>query len=77
MALSIPETYDLEPPSPEEVAEACRNVLGADACDEIAAQESIGEAVDLAFTALTEAGKDPEVFLISKGILEGPDSATE
>ncbi|MEK7172261.1 MAG: hypothetical protein AAB739_05125 [Patescibacteria group bacterium] len=58
--------------TPQEVADACREALNMDSevCDEIAEQPTLEDALGLAFTALTEAGEDPESFLKEKGILE-------
>lgn len=54
-----------------EIADACRDVLDADVCADIAAEGDSGEALGFAFAALIQAGQDdPEAFLKSKGILE-------
>lgn len=52
-----------EEPTPAEIADACRRVLDAEICDEIAAQENVGDALGLAFTALGEVGQDPDEIL--------------
>lgn len=60
-----------EEPTVEEVSKACRGVVSDEACDEIATQETLQDALGLAFTALSEAEiEDPEAFLKEKGILE-------
>lgn len=59
-----------EEPTPAEIAEACSEVLEPVACEEIAALEDTETAIGLAFTALIEAGENPEEFLRTKGILE-------
>lgn len=61
-----------EEPTPQEVADACREALNMDSevCDEIAEQPTLEDALGLAFTALAEAGEYPESFLKEKGILE-------
>lgn len=68
----IPENSEtlVEEPTTTEIADACREILDVEKCNEIAAQESTGDALGLAFTALTEVGKDPEEYLKSKSILE-------
>lgn len=71
MTMGIDDNERLgEEPTPAEIGAACRHVLDGESCDEIAGQEDSETALGLAFTALEEAGKDPEVFLRSKGILE-------
>ena len=59
-----------EDPTVAEIADACRAVLDQGTCDEIAAQKNTEDALGLAFTALTEAGENPEEFLKSRNILE-------
>ncbi len=63
------ETLD-EEPTIIEIADSCRDILDSETCDEIAAQESTEDALGLAFTALIEAGEDPEEFLKNKNLLE-------
>ncbi len=58
-----------EEPTPAEIGEACRDVLDGRVCDEIAGQEDSDTALNLAFSALADAGKDPEEYLKDKGIL--------
>jgi hypothetical protein len=70
MGIDSPDYLDEEPASPQEIADACRDVLDEETCEEIALQESPEEALELAFTALEEAGEDPEAFLRERGILE-------
>lgn len=69
MGIDSPEYLD-EEPSPQEIADACRDVLEPEACAAIADQESIEDALSIAFIALEEAGEDPEEFLRERGILE-------
>ncbi|MEK7528669.1 MAG: hypothetical protein AAB592_02800 [Patescibacteria group bacterium] len=59
-----------EEPSVADIADACREVLGLETCDEIAAQEDYQAALGLAFTALDGVVEDPEAFLKDKNILE-------
>lgn len=75
----IPQTINMglddkemiqEEPTPAEIAEACREVLDAEVCEEISAMEDGPAGLELAFTALEEVGKNAEQFLKSKGILE-------
>ena len=57
-------------PTPGKVAEACREVLTEEDCDDIAALP-LDEAIGQAFTLLIENGvDDPEAFLKEKDILE-------
>ena len=57
-------------PTSKELADACREVLPGEDCDELA-QMSIDDALGHAFTLLIENGvDDPETFLKEKGILE-------
>ena len=71
MGLDSPDYLDEEPPSPQEIADACREVLDPETCAAIADQENTEDALSIAFVALGEAGvKDPEEFLREKGILE-------
>ena len=58
-----------EEPTPAEIADACRVILEPKVCDEIAIMD-LEEALSLAFTALAEAGENPDEFLKSKNILE-------
>lgn len=64
-----PETLD-EDASAIEIADACRGVLKAGVCDEIAEQENPIDALELAYTELLEAGEDPDEFLKQRNILE-------
>lgn len=72
MNMKIPEETEStkEEPTPQEIADACRDVLDGDTCDEIAKEPTTENALGLAFTALTEVGEDPESYLKEKGILE-------
>lgn len=56
-------------PTPEELADACKEVLTEEDCQELASME-IDDAIGYAFTLLLEAGEDPDEFLKEKGILE-------
>ena len=57
-------------PTPQELAEACKEVLDEETCAELETME-FNEALGYAFTCLMEAGiEDTEEFLIKKGILE-------
>lgn len=69
MGLDNKEQLD-EEPTPAEIAEACRDLLEAEVCDEIAEQEETETALGLAFSAILETGEDPEEYLKNKGILE-------
>ncbi len=69
MNLDDKETVQ-EEPTIQELVDACRGVLDEETCDEIAEQENFEDALGLAFTALEEAGENPEEFLKEKGILE-------
>lgn len=61
---------NLKEATPKEVADACEEVLDEETCGEIAAQKNLEDALGLAFTALGDAGEDPETYLKEKGILE-------
>ncbi len=67
MALENPEILEA---TVAEIADACREVLDEEICDEIAEQDNPDDALGLAFTALCEAGEDPEEYLKEKGVLE-------
>lgn len=69
MGLDDSET-SVEEPTPADIADACRDVLEPDVCDEIAEQEDFETALGLAFSALLEIGEDPDEVLKRKGILE-------
>lgn len=56
-------------PTSRELAEACKEVLSEEDCEELSSME-IDDAIGYAFTLLIEAGEDPEEFLKEKGILE-------
>lgn len=56
-------------PTPQELAEACKDVLAKEDCQELAKME-IGDAIGYVFTLLLQAGEDPDEFLKEKGILE-------
>ncbi len=57
-------------PTPEQVAEACRDFLSEEDWQDIAAL-GLEEAIGQAFTLLLENGvEDPEAFLKEKGVLE-------
>ncbi len=57
-------------PTSKELADACRNVLTEEDCNELASLP-MEEALNNAFTMLIENGiDDPEAFLKEKGILE-------
>lgn len=63
------ESNEQEPTS-QELAEACKDVLTAEDCQELAEME-FGDALNNSFTLLSETGiEDPEAFLKKKGILE-------
>lgn len=70
--MKIPEEAESvkEGPTPQEIADACREALDENICDAIAEEPTIEDALGLAFSTLTEAGEDPESFLKEKGILE-------
>jgi len=71
MGIDSPDYLDEEPPSPQEIADACKEVLNPETCAAIADQENTEDALGIAFTALDEAGvEDSEGFLRGKGILE-------
>jgi len=57
-------------PTPDEIADACREILDEATLEEIRAIGDIEGALGLAFTALIEAGEDPEAFLIEQGVLQ-------
>lgn len=67
-----PETLETlnEEASVTEIADACRGVLDAGVCDEIAEQEDPIDALELAYAELIEAGEDPDKFLKQRNILE-------
>lgn len=72
-ALTRPAEAQEGDPSIVELVEACREVLDDDACAAILEEPDYSAALDLAFSALFNAGiEDPENFLIQKGILELP-----
>ncbi len=66
----VPETPP--EPTPKEIADACREVLGEEeilAIEE--AEDSNDAAIAQAMSYLQDAGiEDPEAFLIEKGILQ-------
>lgn len=68
MPLGSPETIAEEPTSAE-IADACRQFLDTETCEEIAAMD-LEEAIGFAFTALLEAGEDPMEILQSFDVLE-------
>ena len=58
-------------PTIEDLYNAVKEKVGEDRADDILAFDNMPDALGYAFTLLSEAGiKDPEEFLISKGILE-------
>lgn len=59
-----------ETPTIAEIADACREVLDEDSCDEIAANDDLEDAISEAYAKLIEAGIDePADFLREKGII--------
>lgn len=57
-------------PTSQELAEACKDVLSGEDCEELASMP-FDEALDYSFTLLIQNGiENPETFLIEKGILE-------
>jgi len=64
------EKTELEEPTPQEVADACRDVLDQDTCDAIAEEPTVDDAEQLAITALECIGIDGTSYLQTKGILE-------
>ena len=68
---STPEQVGSEKePTPEDLAEACREVLTEEDCRELASMP-LDEGVGYAFTLLLENGvDDPDAFLRDKNIIE-------
>jgi hypothetical protein len=59
-----------EDATPQEIAEACSDILDQNTCLAIAEEEDPISALELAFSALTEAGTtDPDRFLTERNIL--------
>jgi hypothetical protein len=68
MGIDDNDKFD-EEPSPAEIADAFRNLLDKETCDEISRQAETEYAYALAFTASTDAGEQhPEKYLMAAGI---------
>ncbi|MDZ7586285.1 MAG: hypothetical protein U0946_00905 [Patescibacteria group bacterium] len=62
---------EMKEPTPQELAEACKEVLSEEDCQELAAMD-IDEGIGYAFTLLLAAEEEPEQFLKEKGIICSP-----
>ena len=69
--MGLDDNESNEEPSAAEIADACKDVLDAETCAEIAGMDMEDEdTLGAIFAYLEEAGiEDPEAFLIEKGIL--------